>query len=112
MVVYRFMPKRLRDHELNLSYGTCNFGLLLETGFMFTPVGLPYSFQDCIYGQTYISAKARRPLKIFRNNRLGDSRGNKGGGWGKITRVFPTYPLLIGRLRFGFRINGSIVIVS
>lgn len=48
MVVYRFMPKRLRDHELNLSYGTCNFGLLLETGFMFTPVRLPYSFQDCI----------------------------------------------------------------
>lgn len=88
MVVYRFMPKRLRDHELNLSYGTCNFGLLLETGFMFTPVGLPYSFQDCIYGQTYISAKARRPLKIFRNNGSGVREGIRGEDGARLHACF------------------------
>lgn len=67
-----------------------------------------------MYGQTYIPAKARRPLKKFFVITGSGVRGDKGGRSsfaGKITRVFPTYPLLIGRLCFSLGINGSIVVI-
>lgn len=58
---FRFMPARcLRDRELNLSYGTCNFGLLLETGFTFVPAGLPYSSQGCARAAESVFSPARR----------------------------------------------------
>lgn len=70
-----------------------------------------------MYGQTYIPAKARRSLKKFFVITGSGVRGDSGGEnrassfAGKITRVFPTYPLLIGRLCFSLGINGSIVVI-